>query len=427
MTKAILIGAGFSCDLGMPLGIDVTNKFFRKLNSEELLKFKAIYDNARPYDKNRKMSEDAFQDILHIFEQYQYKENYEKFIQRIELLDKGSGDRSYIDGIRYFLGIIYEWLYGYFLEVQEKSFNLYQDMKSTYAWFEKFIDKNHETWVLSLNHDLLIEFLSKDYNIPLSMGLNKKKEFLLSNYENDKKVKFIELDRDYYDINKMNFFRNKKGINLIKLHGGLNEFSYKDNKIKNEESGQILCFADYMTDLTSLSYLDHIITINKKMKNYINGQDVKAGKELAITDINGDLEFFRKSMLTGGRKFRQTLQPEEGKTMFLMKQVLENIDELYIIGYGFNESDTHINDRIDEAMILNQKLKLHIVRPYDTKVPYCIYRHNYNNRVKEYIGYKTPEFFHYIVTGKQQHPEKYKLECCRKIKEKINDVLCAEK
>ena len=44
MTKAILIGAGFSCDLGMPLGIDVTNKFFRKLNSEELLKFKAIYE-----------------------------------------------------------------------------------------------------------------------------------------------------------------------------------------------------------------------------------------------------------------------------------------------------------------------------------------------------------------------------------------------
>ena len=87
------------------------------------------------------------------------------------------------------------------------------------------------------------------------------------------------------------------------------------------------------------------------------------------------------------------------------------------VGYGFN--DVHMNDRIDEAMILNQNLKLNIsLYDYLSKLPHCIERHNCNNRIKLSYGFGTPEWFYLQTTGNQNHPEKQKIEAFRKLKNK---------
>jgi len=50
---------------------------------------------------------------------------------------------------------------------------------------------------------------------------------------------------------------------------------------------------------------------------------------------------------------------------FYHSNIIENIDELYVIGYSFG--DEHINNRIIKAMYLNPNMKMWIVDPNTNK------------------------------------------------------------
>ena len=417
MTKAILIGAGFSCDLGMPSAAELSKIFFKIFNYESI-KNHLIPNikNSKPYGNDTTLSKDAFLDIIKIFKN-NTETNYENLIKQIENIENKGGSNNYTHTIRYFISILYDAIYYFFLHFHSKSYDLYNLMKSTYSPFINYLSNEEETWILSLNHDLIIEFLALDYNIPIKLGASTIQNYLLDNEKNrDKIIHFYKLCRDDYDINKMDFFNSQRGINLIKMHGGLNEFSFGDNG--NYNYGKNLLYVNLGNCKNSEEYHSLIQNINNKMTYYVNGKNVPIMKEIAAPYIDKDsFELLRKSMLTGGRKFSSKLGDDSGTAMFLLRQVLLKVDSVDIVGYGFN--DVHINDRIDEAMILNQNLKLNIsLYDYLSKLPHCIERHNCNNRIKLSYGFGTPEWFYLQTTGNQNHPEKQKIETFRKLKNK---------
>lgn len=420
MTKAILIGAGFSCDLGMPSANQLSKTFFKYFNYERVKNDILPYiEDFQPYGKDIILSKEAFSDILDVFKNNN-EDNYETFIKQIEELEYKSCSNNYTHTIRYFISILYDTIYNFFLRYHVSRYSFYSVMKSTYSYFMDYLSDKEETWILSLNHDLMIEFLALDFNIPIKLGALIPQNYLLDNEKNrDKIVQFYKLCRDDYDIHKMDFFKNRKGINLIKLHGGLNEFSYGDNG--NFNYGKNLLYTKIDDCKHSEDYHFLIQSINNKMTYYVNGKNVPIMKEIAAPYVDKDsFELLRKSMLTGGRKFSTKLGDDTGTSMYLLRQVLSNVDSLDIIGYGFN--DTHINDRLDEALILNPNLKLNISKYDHLSLPHCIERHNCNNRIKLSYGFRAPEWFYLQATGLQEHPETEKLNDFKKIKDSEEDL-----
>ena len=408
MTKAILIGAGFSCDLGMPSAVQLSKTFFKYFNYEKVSKFIIPQiEHLKPYGKDIDLSQEAFNDILEVFNNNQ-EENYENFIKQIEQLEYKRFSENYTRTIQYFISILYDTIYNFFLRFHISKYPIYSIMKSTYSFLTDYLSKNEETWILSLNHDLMIEFLALDYNIPLKIGASEEQNYLLDNEENKNIIiTFNKLSRDDYEIDKMDFFKNQYGVNLIKLHGGLNEFSFGDNG--NFNYGKNLLYTSFENCKHSEDYNLLIYKINQDMTYYVNGKDVPTMREITAPYVDKDsFEFLRKSMLTGGRKFAPTLGDDTGTSMYIFKEVLSRIDSLDIIGYGFN--DVHINDRIDQAMILNPNLKLNIARFADSQIPHCIERHNHDKRIKYFFGFRTPHLLHYCVTNEQKHPEEEKLK-----------------
>ena len=410
MTKALLLGAGFSADLGMPLVSDFTNLYFKKLaNFKEFLN---LQKNAHPYGPEIKLREDAFDKIIELHGNLSSEMDYESFLKEIQKIYFSSRETDYARTIHYIFGLYCEQVYKLFETYTKKCFEIYEINRKYYSNLFK-IFKDEELWVLSLNHDLCIESLCLDYNIPISFGDVGNISFPLDNYHlDDELLNFSYSNIQDLTIEKMKFFRNTYGVNLIKLHGALTEFFY-DNKSK-------IVHLLPQKDDTSNSYIKRNSIVNNDMKHYINGIYIPALGELAISDINGECQFLGKSILTGGYKYSKKLfdKKQGEEKMLLFKQVLSIIDEIIIIGYGFN--DEHINNRLDEAMILNENLKITIVNPDTKTLPSIIDRHDHDLRITR-ANLRTPEWLHYRATGNFDIPDAQQLSVVREVHKKFSE------
>jgi len=117
------------------------------------------------------------------------------------------------------------------------------------------------------------------------------------------------------------------------------------------------------------------------MAYYENGEPILMGQDRAISDLNGKFDIISKSMLTGEHKYSGTSKVKEGEEkLHIFDGVLNELDELTIIGYGFG--DEHINFRLSNAMLLNSKLRIMIVDPHRTDIPSCVRQFDYDGRVR---------------------------------------------
>jgi len=92
------------------------------------------------------------------------------------------------------------------------------------------------------------------------------------------------------------FARGRKGINLLKIHGSLDTFTFRDGKdylrlIPDKVSVEGICSTLRMAN-EQLHYTDDLL-----------GGKVHASNEIAYADDDGEMQFLRRSILTGAFKF----------------------------------------------------------------------------------------------------------------------------
>jgi hypothetical protein len=387
--KALLIGAGFSYDLGMPLAKGFTKDLFHYLSPDKIRYFMEIWKKSNPYGKGRSIDPSVMDEVLEMFMTHKSNEeaNYEGFLKEIQMLHNKPGTtQSRRDTLHFAFGRFFDLIIQMFWMYQVNNYDWYVSNKEYYKSFSSFVSDNVETWIISLNHDLFIEFLSFELGIPLSFGSEKKVEFPINNLNYQQKITFNFVERENLELSRMNFFKDKRGINLLKLHGGINEFSYdNDSKVLH------LSINDCDTPLTYLSKTD---TVLHRMNYLINGQEVKIGGEIAVSDLNGEMQFLRHSILTGGYKYSETFDPKPGEEKIqLMEEILSKVDELTIVGYGFG--DIHVNQRLYNAMLLNKDLSIMIVDPYISAKPEFLKPFDYKFRIKT-VRAGVAEFFSYM-------------------------------
>jgi len=407
MTKrALLLGAGFSHDLGMPLAAGFTKDFFYFLNPDRMEKYIIrIWKTADPYGADRPIDPKTMDEVLGIYKQFYDSSdgNYESFLKTIQDRYHELGakqDRR--DTLHYVFGKFLDMIVQMFYMYQVNNLWIYMANKKFYKSLFHFLSDD-ELWVLSLNHDLFIEFLCFDYKIPLSFGAKEYMKLPKSNRDLQSTVSFCKTPRRDMKLDAMNFIRGLAGVNLIKLHGAINEFSYNDDK-------EIL-HVGYDENETSISYLQKVSLVLHEMSYFVGNTPANICTEIAVSDFDGQMQFLRQSILTGGYKYSETFDPKPGEEKIgLMEEVLDTVDELVVIGYGFN--DDHVNKRIYNAMLINKSLSAIVVDPYMKKMPDVLKPFDYKSRVRG-ARCAMPEWVHYMETGNWNMDCKEQLQMMR--------------
>jgi hypothetical protein len=370
MKKVLLLGAGFSYDLGMPLAYELTEVFlsvFNEENAKELIELLYQQNQTR---ESRPINREALNEAMQMVLEYKGN-NYEELLADIEGLGDVYANKTQSDRDSYhcLFGLLYSVIHLILYYYQAVSFSLmYPKNKQCFSKIEKLL-ASKDTWVFTLNHDIYFECLALDFHIPITYGDSNKISFPKSNVEMDNIIEFTYTIRDEL-LRCDSFFNNERGVNLVKLHGGLSELEYDDrNKICNQ-SLEVKNSDELMINFLNI----------QDMAYYVDQRKVPSGKDRVITDSNGELDIICQSMLAGGNKFSRTTNDKEGEEKLrLFSQQLDLADEITIIGYGFG--DKHINNRLSNAMVKNKNLKIQVVDAISKPIADSLEQFDYNRRI----------------------------------------------
>src|ERR1039457_2559214 len=180
----LLLGAGFSYDLGMPLAQELTEVLLKPITSHGAGKLARAMACARPYGADRPPNERALSECLEVLLSYKaaHGQNYEAMLAQIEdLARRPTGSQSDRDSAHYFSAVLYERIHEILSAYQAASYDILYP--KNFRWYANLgnLLSGQETWAFTLNHDLFLECLALDLKIPISYGDVASKEFPVSN------------------------------------------------------------------------------------------------------------------------------------------------------------------------------------------------------------------------------------------------------
>lgn len=387
MRKALLLGAGFSFDLGMPLASELTEVFKTLFPGHVIPFLTEMMCSQNPYGEGRPTSSNAIESALMRYSKFSSstESNYEAFLLELQTAGDSCKTQSERDSYHFVFGFFYDIIFSILCEYQESSHAIvYDDSRANYAGLPVLLNESLETWVFTLNHDLYFEMLGIDLGIDVTYGDHGTIRFPLSNVELNDLVDFTSANRDGFHLSGPGWIRGTAGVNLVRLHGGLCELKYRD--------GALLC-NPRIRGRTSSDLMGEFRRINR-MGYVHDGKRIPSGRSRVVTGPDGELDILEMSMLTGGKKYGRAISSKPGEEKIsLFQDVLATIDELTIVGYGFG--DVHINDRIVVAMSRSEKLRVRIVDPFGPACPAILEPFNYGERVRG-ARCSAPEWMSYL-------------------------------
>lgn len=354
----VLLGAGFSANVGMPLSNKIADYFNRDLK-DKLLCFPssewAWIDNKSDANINNgslSVEKFAYSYVFNeIVKQYLNENgaisNYENFYQYIidisesqEILelffDKAKAeliiDKPYLDEHNENYDMYYDI---YLLPFTSKQYHklsqiinyLIADILSiyvpdnilleVYSDFVKYINKFDQIEIFTLNHDIILERLLNINGLEYSRGFTKENSPIVAN---DKALEFYTGSFD-------------RRIKIYKLHGSLDLYRF-NHHVFNGYSWRPNGSYDYY--LTTQYYDKH------------STQRLNPNTGEIVQDMNFDIV---PKFITGTDKSKIIANDRMYKEMFeIYEKVISETDNLFVSGYSFN--DEHINDSLKKNTTL---------------------------------------------------------------------------
>jgi hypothetical protein len=226
------------------------------------------------------------------------------------------------------------------------------------------VKENAPLWVFSLNHDLIVECVALAYSVPLSCGFPDRSTLPRRNAIG---VKIGTLDieminGEQFEQSGLVFFpRITSGINLLKIHGGLGMFTFREGK----DLARILPITSSPAGIiNAVDLVDEDVTYPVPL----GVQKLRAINEITYADDEGKMQFLRRSLLSGAYKFdgrHQQVLP--GRYLEFFKEYINHVIRLICIGYGFG--DLHINAVMRNWLELMPERQLVVVSPTLDSIP----------------------------------------------------------
>lgn len=316
--KGVFLGAGASYEVGMPLVWEFTQTLRTNI-------FKRLDSNLFNFESDHELKS-FFIEILS-----NKNLHYEKVVGLLE--KKHIEDRDNRQRINGVIVQLIECIQLLLLEEQANTIKFLSEKIKDYYGIKALINQEGVLNIFSLNHDIVFEEILDFYKIPYKDGFYKRE----TNYNNIAKFKAVTLSE--LENGDLDFFKpNEYGVNLIKLHGSLDVFAAEDKNLFLKSYGE--------TSFVGSNYAE-IRKVEDRNSEIIQRDGVRATNELCIHDRSGELQFLRRSLLSGAHKFKGRFdQIIPVSLLQFFKQQLNVIDQLTAIGYSFG--DEHINDALKQ-------------------------------------------------------------------------------
>jgi hypothetical protein len=347
--KAIFLGAGASCDCGMPLVWQLTAVIRKWLTKDKLKGF-----NQNWKKQGQGWSDEIILRLNGLLDNE--KIHYEQIIGCLEddfLKEGNEQKREEIHAVHSFLlDSVYELL----LETQVKNLSYTMSVLEGFKGLKKLVEESRPLWVFSLNHDLVLELLAARLSIPVKSGFKEVVRISMRSTmgEGQNFLSFERLSREDIKRGQYKFFESGEyGINLLKIHGSLDIFGQGDD-------------LNYLKILpineNPLSYVEQLEKVNTINHNLVLSTRVRAINENVYLDDKGVEQFLRKSLLSGIYKFsKRVTQIAPPEFLELFKQYLNSVGELSCVGYGFG--DKHINVILRDWLSSSGERRLSMINP----------------------------------------------------------------
>ena len=335
----LLLGAGFSYDAGLPLAAALTKKFCDLFADGSLFAFYRKTIDRRAVD--------ALEEVI-----AEGKMNYEEILGWLYLSQYRFEHRDLLEAFSELRTRLTDMVYHILLQEQNRSHVARDSWIANYKGIADLAALHKPLRIFSLNHDLVIEEICEHFAVPLESGFggDRKKEILA---KDSVPVPFSTFTLAEMKSGKLNLHQEgTHGLNLYKVHGGLDFFIMKDQtEFVRVNTGSV------KSDLTCLNLLG---SPEKKGVN-VFGNSV-------VTDETGEIQFLRRLHVAGVYKFDNAKPqnlPEEWLSRF--RADINYAFDLVCIGYSFG--DLHINAGIRNWIEHNTKRKLWIVDPSISTIP----------------------------------------------------------
>ena len=350
--NGLFLGAGASCELGMPLVHEFTGELRSALRRIDL-------PSANKSWRKRGVgfAEAVVDDLLGVLSQEGV--TYENALGYLQIQYSRKGGH----GVGQDYAGLFAWLCDlvYYLLYQRHLLNL----NCIHEGIRRFdgiraIAKDTTLWIFSLNHDLLIEFMAQEWTISLKTGFSTDLHEIRVTNEGGTPIGTLPVHRimtDKLDSEPLNFLnRGENGINLFKLHGSLDTFMANDAK-----------------QMLKLSYTGHGGAVVLKQLRMVNEQlafkgPPKATNHIMYFDEDGELQFLRKALIIGVQKYQKHLLLEIPKRLLqLCRHYLNHVSHLAVVGYSFG--DIHVNQILQDWLEFSQDRRITIVDPVRRGIP----------------------------------------------------------
>lgn len=230
----------------------------------------------------------------------------------------------------------------------------------------KLAERNQPLWIFSLNHDLIIECLAARHSIPVNSGFTPATVTLPRRNDRGEKIGELcaeVLTSEELEKGTMPFLQpGQPGINLLKIHGALDVFTFRDGKDLLKLLPLEATPAGVIQTLRLAN--DELIYVEPRTP----GGRIKATNEIAYADDTGEMQFLRRSLLAGAFKFdNRASQVLPMRMLDHFRVHINRVSELVCIGYGFG--DFHINAVIREWLEFAADRRMEIVSPGAKQIP----------------------------------------------------------
>lgn len=346
---ALFLGAGFSYEFGMPLVWELTKEMRNWLTPE---KFRSLNDGWRLQDNGN--SEKTVSMVCELLSRDDL--HYEALVGAIEVYSNRHENRSIRNELEHVRQWLLELIYMFLHQRHVLNKAFFKTSIQMHRGLLSLIDSHTPLWIFSLNHDLIIELFAAEFSIPLRTGFSKSTSTLYLDEHKRVGLKFASIKRDEILKAQSNYFTpGERGINLLKIHGGLDIFGFDDLK-------QYLCLEP--DDRSIDGYLEALSQLDPQERPLF-----KPTNEILGWDENGEIQFLRRSILSGVFKYdrAKSTQIVSQDTLGLFKSSLNHVEKLIILGYGLG--DQHINVVLREWIEFSSKRSITIIDPRITKRP----------------------------------------------------------
>ena len=259
-----------------------------------------------------------------------------------------------------------EIVYGILRLAHVKNIGLIEENIRYLDGLTSLVRQNSPLWIFSLNHDLIMECFSSYAGIPLNCGFTEE---VLSLPRRDRRGELVgELKAQVLPEQVLRqqglpfFVRGQIGINLLKIHGSLDIFTFRDG----HDVLKLLPYGEGVNGVVSaLEMANQDLRYNEPTWP---GGVLHSTNEILYEDETGEMQFLRRSLLVGAHKFDPLYSqviPNELLTYF--ESSLNYVTTLICIGYSFG--DQHINRVIQRWLDLHPSRRLTIVDPAQSGVP----------------------------------------------------------